>query len=168
MKIKKNTFCTLVLELFFPSTANCRKLKIQKNPKIDFPYCTVLYAWTLIIFRYIAVWTLFYFSLYPSLDNLLSFAIYKCRHSFIFRTISVCTLFYLLLYLSLDTIFYLSLYPSLDTLLSFAISQSGQICCGPEFIILQLRGPLADYINSVGRNIFHLNFISKPAPKPFT
>jgi hypothetical protein len=26
--------------LFFPSTANCRKLKIQKNPKIDFPYCT--------------------------------------------------------------------------------------------------------------------------------
>jgi hypothetical protein len=41
MKIKKNTFCTLVFELFFPSTANCRKLKIQKNPKIDFPYCTV-------------------------------------------------------------------------------------------------------------------------------
>jgi hypothetical protein len=39
MKIKKNTFSTLVLELFFPSTANCRKLKIQKNPKIDFPYC---------------------------------------------------------------------------------------------------------------------------------
>jgi hypothetical protein len=36
MKIKKNTFCTLVLELFFPSIANCRKLKIQKNPKIDF------------------------------------------------------------------------------------------------------------------------------------
>jgi hypothetical protein len=42
MKIKKNTFCTSVLELVFPSTANCRKLKIQKNPKIDFPYCTVL------------------------------------------------------------------------------------------------------------------------------
>jgi hypothetical protein len=41
MKIKKNTFSTLVLELFFPSVANCRKLKIQKNPKIDFPYCTV-------------------------------------------------------------------------------------------------------------------------------
>jgi hypothetical protein len=40
MKIKKNTFCTLVLELVFPSTANCRKLKIQKNPKIDFPYCS--------------------------------------------------------------------------------------------------------------------------------
>jgi hypothetical protein len=48
MKIKKNTFSTLVLELFFPSIAelffpsiaNCRKLKIQKNPKIDFPYCT--------------------------------------------------------------------------------------------------------------------------------
>jgi hypothetical protein len=39
MKIKKNTFSTLVLELFFPSIANCRKLKIQKNPKIDFPYC---------------------------------------------------------------------------------------------------------------------------------
>jgi hypothetical protein len=32
MKIKKNTFYTLVLELFFPSTANCRKLKIKKNP----------------------------------------------------------------------------------------------------------------------------------------
>jgi hypothetical protein len=30
MKIKKNTFCTLVLEWFSPSTANCRKLKIQK------------------------------------------------------------------------------------------------------------------------------------------
>jgi hypothetical protein len=40
MKIKKNTFSTLVLELFSPSIANCRKLKIQKNPKIDFPYCT--------------------------------------------------------------------------------------------------------------------------------
>jgi hypothetical protein len=38
MKIKKNAFSTLVLELFSPSTANCRKLKIQKNPKIDFPY----------------------------------------------------------------------------------------------------------------------------------
>jgi hypothetical protein len=38
MKIKKNTFSTLVLELFFPSIANCRKLKIQKSPKIDFPY----------------------------------------------------------------------------------------------------------------------------------
>jgi hypothetical protein len=38
MKIKKNTFSTLVLELFFPSIANCRKLKIQKNTKIDFPY----------------------------------------------------------------------------------------------------------------------------------
>jgi hypothetical protein len=31
MKIKKNTFTTLVLELFFPSIANCRKLKIQKS-----------------------------------------------------------------------------------------------------------------------------------------
>jgi hypothetical protein len=38
MKIKKTPFSTLVLELFFPSIANCRKLKIQKNPKIDFPY----------------------------------------------------------------------------------------------------------------------------------
>jgi hypothetical protein len=42
MKIKKNTFSTLVSELFFPSIANCRKLKIQKNPKIDFPYYTVI------------------------------------------------------------------------------------------------------------------------------
>jgi hypothetical protein len=40
MQIKKDTFSTLVLELFFPLIANCRKLKIQKNPKIDFPYCT--------------------------------------------------------------------------------------------------------------------------------
>jgi hypothetical protein len=39
MKIKKKTFSTLVLELFFPSIANYMKLKIQKNPKIDFPYC---------------------------------------------------------------------------------------------------------------------------------
>jgi hypothetical protein len=41
MKIKKNTFSTLVLELFFPSIANCRKLKIQKNSKIDFPYSPI-------------------------------------------------------------------------------------------------------------------------------
>jgi hypothetical protein len=33
MKIKKNTLCTLVLELFFPSIANSRKLKIKKKPK---------------------------------------------------------------------------------------------------------------------------------------
>jgi hypothetical protein len=39
MKINKNTFSTLVSELFFPSIANCRKLKIPKNQKIDFPYC---------------------------------------------------------------------------------------------------------------------------------
>jgi hypothetical protein len=31
MKIKKNTFSTLVLELFFPSIANCKKFKIQKS-----------------------------------------------------------------------------------------------------------------------------------------
>jgi hypothetical protein len=31
MKIKKNTFSTLVLELFFPSIANCRKLKKKKS-----------------------------------------------------------------------------------------------------------------------------------------
>jgi hypothetical protein len=37
MKIKKNTFSTLVLELFFPSIANCMKLKIQINPKIRLP-----------------------------------------------------------------------------------------------------------------------------------
>jgi hypothetical protein len=37
MKIKKNTFSTLVLELFFPSISNCRKLKIQNKPKSDFP-----------------------------------------------------------------------------------------------------------------------------------
>jgi hypothetical protein len=42
MTIKKNTFSTLVLKLFFPSIANCRKLKIQKNPKIDFPYCAFI------------------------------------------------------------------------------------------------------------------------------
>jgi hypothetical protein len=37
MKIKKNTFSTLVLELFFPSIANCRKLKIQKIQKSTSP-----------------------------------------------------------------------------------------------------------------------------------
>jgi hypothetical protein len=31
MKIKKNSFSTLVLELFFPSIANCRKLKLQNR-----------------------------------------------------------------------------------------------------------------------------------------
>jgi hypothetical protein len=31
MKIKKNTFSTLVLELFFPSIANCRKLILQNR-----------------------------------------------------------------------------------------------------------------------------------------
>jgi hypothetical protein len=30
MKIKKNTFSTLVLELFSPSIATCKKLKLQK------------------------------------------------------------------------------------------------------------------------------------------
>jgi hypothetical protein len=46
MKIKKNTFSTLVLELFFPSTANCRKLKIQKKSKNRLPlvYSTKLDA----------------------------------------------------------------------------------------------------------------------------
>jgi hypothetical protein len=33
MKIKKNTFSTLALELFFPSIANSKKLKIQKIQK---------------------------------------------------------------------------------------------------------------------------------------
>jgi hypothetical protein len=37
MKIKKNTFSTLVLELFFPSIANCKKLKIQKIQKSTSP-----------------------------------------------------------------------------------------------------------------------------------
>jgi hypothetical protein len=37
-KEKHLFYSTLVLELFFPSIASCRKLKIQKNPKIDFPY----------------------------------------------------------------------------------------------------------------------------------
>jgi hypothetical protein len=37
MKIKKNTFSPLVLELFFPSIANCKKLKIQKIQKSTFP-----------------------------------------------------------------------------------------------------------------------------------
>jgi hypothetical protein len=40
MKIKKNTFSTLVLELFFPLIANCKNFENPKNPKIDFPYCT--------------------------------------------------------------------------------------------------------------------------------
>jgi hypothetical protein len=31
MKIKKNTFSTLVVELFFPSIANCRKLKFKNR-----------------------------------------------------------------------------------------------------------------------------------------
>jgi hypothetical protein len=37
MKIKKNTFFTLVLELFFPSIANCKKLKILKIQKSTSP-----------------------------------------------------------------------------------------------------------------------------------
>jgi hypothetical protein len=37
MKIKKNTFSTLVLELFFPSIANCKKMKIQKIQKSTSP-----------------------------------------------------------------------------------------------------------------------------------
>jgi hypothetical protein len=37
MKIKKTTFSTLVLALFFPSIENCRKLKIQKNQKNRLP-----------------------------------------------------------------------------------------------------------------------------------
>jgi hypothetical protein len=43
MKIKKNTFSTLVLELVFPSIANCKKLKIQKIQKSTSPtvQCTM-------------------------------------------------------------------------------------------------------------------------------
>jgi hypothetical protein len=37
MKIKKNNFSTLVLELFFPSIANGKKLKIQKIKKSTSP-----------------------------------------------------------------------------------------------------------------------------------
>jgi hypothetical protein len=37
MKIKKNTSSSLVLELFFQSSANCRKLKIQKIQKSASP-----------------------------------------------------------------------------------------------------------------------------------
>jgi hypothetical protein len=37
MKIKKNAFSTLVLELFFPSIANCKKFKIQKIQKSTSP-----------------------------------------------------------------------------------------------------------------------------------
>jgi hypothetical protein len=48
MKIKKKAFSTLVLELFFPSIANCRKLKFQKNPKIDFPYCAVIVMYKIV------------------------------------------------------------------------------------------------------------------------
>jgi hypothetical protein len=51
MKIKENTFSTLVLELFFLSIANCKKLKIQKIQKSTSPnvhfcvlLCTVLYC----------------------------------------------------------------------------------------------------------------------------
>jgi hypothetical protein len=34
---KKNTFSTLVLELFFPSIANCKKLKIKNIQKLTSP-----------------------------------------------------------------------------------------------------------------------------------
>jgi hypothetical protein len=37
MKIKKNTFSTLVLELRFTTIANCKKLKIQKIQKSTSP-----------------------------------------------------------------------------------------------------------------------------------
>jgi hypothetical protein len=37
MKIKKNIFSTLVLELFFQSIANCRKMKIKKIQKSTSP-----------------------------------------------------------------------------------------------------------------------------------
>jgi hypothetical protein len=37
MKIMKNTFSTLVLELCFPSIANCRKLKTKKIQKSTSP-----------------------------------------------------------------------------------------------------------------------------------
>jgi hypothetical protein len=37
MKLKKNTFSTFVLELFFQSIANCKKLKIQQIEKSTSP-----------------------------------------------------------------------------------------------------------------------------------
>jgi hypothetical protein len=44
MKIKENTFPTLVLELFFPSIANCKKLKIQKStsPSVQYTIRTAM------------------------------------------------------------------------------------------------------------------------------
>jgi hypothetical protein len=45
MKIMKNTFSTLVFELFLPSIENCRKLKIQKIQKLTSPTGHVP-AWT--------------------------------------------------------------------------------------------------------------------------
>jgi hypothetical protein len=39
MKIKKNTFSTLVLELFFSSIANCRKLKLQNRLPLLHMFC---------------------------------------------------------------------------------------------------------------------------------
>jgi hypothetical protein len=52
MKIKKNTFSTLVLELFFPSIANCKKLKIQKIQKSTSPIVNPdsRNLWILIVF----------------------------------------------------------------------------------------------------------------------
>jgi hypothetical protein len=41
MKIKKKTFSTLVLELFFPSIANCKKLKIRKSTSPTTQFHTV-------------------------------------------------------------------------------------------------------------------------------
>jgi hypothetical protein len=37
MKIKKTPFATLVLELFFQSIANCKKLKVKKIQKSTSP-----------------------------------------------------------------------------------------------------------------------------------
>jgi hypothetical protein len=63
MKTKKNTFSTLVLELFFPSIANCKKLKIRKIQKSTSPIGQVFEYCDLIDMKSKAIWIKFFFFL---------------------------------------------------------------------------------------------------------
>jgi hypothetical protein len=49
LKIQKNTFCNLIFEYVLDFKSNWKKVKLWKNLKIDFPYCTGLVLLVIVI-----------------------------------------------------------------------------------------------------------------------
>jgi hypothetical protein len=105
MKIKKNTFFTLVLELFFPSIANCRNLKLQNQ----LPLINSLHYF----FKHTCYWAVYYIRkqndsscvYFSFLEN--NFFIYFLDNFFLhttnwtkwyYLTVEICLLRYLALF----------------------------------------------------------------------